>query len=457
MREFLARRWYRLVGRTREDAGPLRPVTFRSPDPLERRVLDTAARLERILGRNILPFWLAHAIDREGGGYLLNHDVAGRWKGPAERFCMSQTRTLWFFSRVAREGRSSEAASAAAHGFDFVAGRLWDSDEGGFASAVSHDGSSIVDGRKLLYDQTFALYALSEYALATGTAAAVALADRTVEVLKERYEDRAHGGFYMAFSRDWSPLEGPAGVPGKRLNETVHVLEALTVYDRIRPGDPWVRDQLHRLVLILTGTVLRKDRGASTDAHREDWTPIVGPRAGTVSYGHDLETVALVAEACDQVGIPLPLVADWMRTVVDFALRWGLDRRGGMYHAGPLDGPPWDRRKTWWVQAEVLVGALTAYRIVGDPRYAELYLGTLDWIELHHVDWKGGDWHAFVHRDGSVSGDRAYQWKGPYHNGRAMMQCLRLLVPGNPLAPGWLAGADRPLDPHAASGPRLST
>jgi mannobiose 2-epimerase len=99
-----------------------------------------------------------------------------------------------------------------------------------------------------------------------------------------------------------------------------------------------------------------------------------------------------------------------------------------------LGGPAFDRRKVWWVQAEVLVGALTGYRIWGDPRYANLYLATLAWIEERHVDWAGGDWHAYAHRNGTVSGDKAGLWKSPYHNGRAMMECLRLLQPGDPLA-----------------------
>jgi mannobiose 2-epimerase len=444
MREFLARHWHRLVRSTPRDPGPLRPVHFDNPEARDRRILETGPLLQRILAENILPFWTRAAIDRDVGGYLLNHDVTGHFKGPVERACVPQFRMLWFFSRVAREDRWPEAEQLARHGFEFVSRHLGDPEHGGFVAAVSADGSRVTDGRKALYDQSFALFALSEYALATDSAEAMTLASAMVAILRERYEDRVHGGFHMEFARDWTPIvpPEPSGVrrPPKRMDETVHVLEALTAYDRLRPGDPWVREQLHRLILILTGTVFRKPWCASTEEHRQDWTPMYGPGVGTVSYGHDLETVALVAAGCGRAGIALPLVADWMRAVMDSAIRWGVDRTsGGIYHAGPLNGPPSDRRKTWWVQAEALVGALTAYRITGDERYANLYLGTLEWIRDRQVDWEGGDWHAFARRDGAPSGDKAYRWKSPYHNGRAMMQCLRLLAPGDPLAPGWLA------------------
>ena len=48
-------------------------------------------------------------------------------------------------------------------------------------------------------------------------------------------------------------------------------------------------------------------------------------------------------------------------------------------------------------------------------------------IMKHQVDWEYGDWHARVSATGKPSGDKAGVWKSPYHNGRAMLQCLRLL------------------------------
>ena len=52
---------------------------------------------------------------------------------------------------------------------------------------------------------------------------------------------------------------------------------------------------------------------------------------------------------------------------------------------------------------------------------------TLDWVVEHHVDWEHGEWHRDLLENGMVSGDKANIWKGPYHNGRAMMICLDLL------------------------------
>jgi mannobiose 2-epimerase len=43
------------------------------------------------------------------------------------------------------------------------------------------------------------------------------------------------------------------------------------------------------------------------------------------------------------------------------------------------------------------------------------------------TDWKVGEWHSAVTADLQVSGSKANIWKGGYHNGRAMIECLKLL------------------------------
>ena len=58
------------------------------------------ARLEKLLLENILPFWYPQTLDQDLGGYALNHDVEGKWGGPAPKALVTQARTVWFFSRL---------------------------------------------------------------------------------------------------------------------------------------------------------------------------------------------------------------------------------------------------------------------------------------------------------------------------------------------------------------------
>ena len=67
--------------------------------------------LESILDQSLLPFWrgVADLSTREGQreGYALNHDLAGRWLGPANLAVVTQARMLWFFAHLQRHGRAT--------------------------------------------------------------------------------------------------------------------------------------------------------------------------------------------------------------------------------------------------------------------------------------------------------------------------------------------------------------
>jgi len=412
--EFLRRRWYRFRHQPLPQILPLRPISFTEPDEIVARIRNTRPLLVRVLTENIIPFWYPECLD-ESGGYRLNRDPAGRWKGPAEKYLIPQARTCWFFSRLSKTGRLPEALSAARQGYEFLRDRLWAGEQAGFSWSTQ-------DGRKLLIGQTFALYGLSEYAAASGDPGAAALARQCFDMIETRYRDETQGGYRSGDPAAAAPVL-------KCLNDHLHLLEALTVFASIA-DDPVVRTRLTELILILTCTVLRASAGATTERHRSDWTPLLDRENARASYGHDLEATWLVLDACRVAGVPAALVLDWCRTLFATAHKWGWHRKtGGMYFAGPLNGPADCREKVWWVQAESLVAGLTLFQATGDPRYARFYLGLLEWIETRQVDWQGGDWHAIIWPSGAITGDKADKWKTPYHNGRAMLRCIDLLEP----------------------------
>jgi mannobiose 2-epimerase len=148
-----------------------------------------------------------------------------------------------------------------------------------------------------------------------------------------------------------------------------------------------------------------------------------------VSYGHDLENGRLLLEACEALGLPEAPLFDLCRAFFAHALRFGFDRRqGGFFKGGPFNGPADERQKVWWVQAEGLLSALELYRRTGDPAYFRCFELTLDWIVTRQVDWDGGEWHAEITEAGMAQGVKVGPWKGPYHSGRAAIQCLEGLA-----------------------------
>lgn len=391
--------------------------------------------LEQILNENITPFWHPKVIDTEHGGYRLNHDIEGKWRGVSDKSLVTQARTVWFFSRLARSKYGTEEhLQAARHGYQFLRDSMWDKEFGGFYWAVDSTGKEPVSPNKHLYGQSFGLYALSEYAIASGDPGAKALAREFFNILEFHAHDSTYGGYREHFLRDWTlPDKDDSSYMGtgtdvKLMNTHLHLMEAMTTY-YLATRNPVARERLIELIFIESNSVVRKAIGACTDKYQLDWTPLRGPGFDRVSYGHDIENVWLLIEACNAAGISNGPLVDLYRSLFDYSLRYGYDsQNGGFYDSGPINSPADRLSKVWWVQAECMVSALYMYRLTDDMLYFDCFAKTLDWIKKHQVDWENGDWFSSISESGEASGSKAGPWKSPYHNARAVIQCLELLI-----------------------------
>lgn len=391
-------------------------------------------RLEKILTENIAPFWFDKSLDREHGGYIIHFGPQGQSKGPGTKMIVSQARTVWLFARLARAGYGrTENLAAAAHGYKFLTEKMWDAEHGGFYWEVDAAGERQLKPRKHLYGQSFALYAMSEYYLASGREDVLSFATKFFHLLEEKAYDKVHGGYRESFEPDWTPtpaeensyMGAPAGL--KLMNTHLHLMEAMTTFyqaSRLRVA----RERLIELIHIESNAVVRKTLGACTDKYDRDWTARLDGNFARVSYGHDIENVWLLMEACDAAGLSNGPFMDLYETLWAYSLKYGYDQaNGGFYYTGDFNRPADDREKSWWVQAEAIVSALRMYRATNDAKYLAVFEKTLAFVENEMVDWEHGEWHSSITPDGRARGDKANPWKAGYHNGRAMIECVEAL------------------------------
>lgn len=398
-----------------------------------RKPQDYIPVFEKVLQENILNFWQTKTIDQKHGGYKLRIGPNGEDRGDGPKGIVTQSRQVWLFSRSARAGYGDrkQMLDAAEHGYRFLREKMWDARNGGFYWSVDATGNQKLQPKKHLYGNSFGLYAVSEYALATGRRDVLEFANEIFQVLEVHSHDRKFGGYREFFNEDWSavsPTEdsymGGAKADTKLMNTHLHLLEAMTTY-YLASRSPIARERLIELVDIETNAVVRKGLVACTDQYEQDWTPRLEGKLSTVSYGHDLENVWLIAEARDALGLPVAPFTDLFRDLWAYSLKHGYDtQNGGFYNTGSFNQKASNQEKVWWVQAEALVSALLMYELTKDQKYYDVFEKTWAFTEKNLIDWKNGEWHSTMLPNGETRGDKAQIWKGGYHNGRAMIEAI---------------------------------
>lgn len=393
---------------------------------------DTRARLEKILTENIVPFWYPATVDKEHGGYRLNHDVYGKPMKGGSKMIVTQARMVWYFSKLYNSGwGGKESLQAAEHGFRFLRDKMWDEKYGGFYWETDLEGN-VPKNHKHMYGQGFALYGISEYALASKDPEPLNLANELFSLMEKHAYDKTFGGYQEFFSRDWSAPEAADGILAtmlgvKLMNTHLHLLEPFTTYVKVSKNE-LAKKRLNELIFILSNSVVRMKVGVCTDLHDSSWKPIHGPQQDRVSYGHNIEAIWLIVEACRECGIPDAILSNFYRTIFDYCIEYGFDnKKGGLYDSGPFNMPADRLSKVWWVQAEALVAMAYMYQMMRDTRYLELFEKVLNWIEKYQVDWKNGDWFNVILPDGKPMLNKADIWKSAYHDGRAMIEVLSIL------------------------------
>lgn len=400
---------------------------------------EMVATLERLLLENIVPFWFPDVIDEKHGGYRGrevrdNPDVTNR-------FLMRQCRTLWFFARLSRSRYGTpEFLDAARHGFELISGRFLDQEFGGYHWAVDAAGRPVADhpqtGEALLVKdlcgQSFALYAISEFALASGSPEAERSARELFGVINDKARDRLHGGFHELYSADWGAVPEGLVIGADRDYKTfrtqIHLIEALAPYLELT-GDPEARASLTELVSLATTSMIFRPIGVGVQVLSRDWKPVMDDHRNVHTYGHDLELIALVHDAQRALGTRPDGAAPAPRQLFSNAVWWGLDRdQGGFFLSGPVGRKANLHRKILWVQAEALLTSIELYSLTSDPAFGCVAKRTLDWIVNHQADWVNGEWHTVVRSDGSTSNKRGDEWNSPYHSGRAVLRSLELLA-----------------------------
>ena len=400
------------------------------------------------LVNELLPFWTSRMVDEKNGGFLTHFDKEGKDTGEDEKSLIAQTRCLYTLASAHRAGYGDgKLAAMARHGADFLINKMWDRTNEGFYWMMDRKGNVKID-KKIIYGQSFAIYSLSEYTMATGDKRGIEYAEKVFDLIQKYCADTMYGGYWEMFERDWT-LRGPGSAGGDRktLDVHMHLMEAFTALYECTGRDVH-RRKLLEVIDILQHRINHPRYRTGIPQFFKDWTiaPQIkfeiiwgwdrftgeGKKANVTDntcYGHNAEFAWLLIHALEILNINKDLYRDDFHTIFEHIVNNGIDTEfGGVYVEGPHSGGVSDREKEFWQQAEVLTALLDAWLIFKDPRYWESYKNVHRFVFDKMINKGVGEWYPLLTREGEpIWTHMGHSWKINYHTVRSMILSIQRL------------------------------
>jgi len=416
------------------------------------------------LSKELLNIWYPAVIDKEFGGYFTNFDSSFKPMPEQEKMVVTQARHIWATAKAAEFFNSQDFYNYSKHGFDYLINKMWDSKYGGYFQIRNREGAVSEAEKwfdeKRTYGNAFAVYGLAALYNLTGEKKVLDQAINSFEWIENHCYDTKFDGYFQFITREGIPFDKTSKYKSqatdaveigyKDQNSSIHLLEAYTELYNVWKDERLYR-QLHGL-LILVRDVITNPKGYLHLFFQNNWQPVsfrhsskeereTNHKLDHVSFGHDYETAFLMLEASYMLGLEEDLrTLRTAKRMLDHAIENGWDRNNGGFFD---EGYYFDENgkceiiketKNWWAQAEGLNALLLFSKIFPEEKiYYDLFLEQWDYINKYLIDHENGDWYwgSIEKEPHHKTSPKASIWKCTYHNGRALMNCIKMLSDEN--------------------------
>ena len=402
----------------------LRDNTEQKTDP-ETNMIQLRTEVSDNLTNNILSFWSGRMVDNINGGFYGRIDVSNQIFPDEDKGGILNARILWTYSAAYRVVKDTAYLRMASRAKDYIMAHFIDKQYMGAYRSVDSKGEPS-DTRKQTYTQSFFIYGLSEYYRITGDKEALKTAKEIFEAFEKYALDKESNGYFEVFTREWERardmLIGERTINDeKTMNTHLHVMEAYANLYRVWP-DKRMADRLKNLVEIFLDKIIDKKTSHLICFFDRNWNST----SSIDSYGHDIEASWLLYEAAGLLNDPalLSRVKEACIKIADAAAE-GVQPDGSMVYEKDHSSGQVAGRRSWWPQAETIVGYMNAYELTGNGKYLDNSIKCWNYTKKYIVDTKAGGWFSSVSESGVAgNGDKGGFWICPYHNGR---MCLEIM------------------------------
>jgi mannobiose 2-epimerase len=406
---------------------------------------------------NLLHNFYPRIVDTLHGGYWTNFEYDWTLSKDQDKMLVTQARGLWTASRAAEVFPGNKVYRMAAdHGYNFITKHMWDEKNGGFYQFYFTESTIRTDPSfKLIYGNSFALYALSEYARVNKSDSVLNWVKKSFTWLEENAHDPIYLGYFNIVlpGKPMPPVDSSSadlirrvnwsGADQKDQNTSIHLLEALTATCLVLP-DSLVKARLSEMLTLVRDTMtdpegylhLYFSRTWQKVSHRDSTRQYIISHLGKdhISFGHNIETAYLLEDASEKLyGKPDEKTLAVSKKLLDHTLAHGFDKNYmGLFDKGYLfPGEKTieiiDSTKTWWAQAEAWHAlALFSKLYPNETVYTTAFEHMWNYIREDVIDHQYGGWYnsGVDISPANKTFRKAHAWKSCYHDGRALFQVL---------------------------------
>jgi mannobiose 2-epimerase len=389
------------------------------------QLLQLKKEISEDLLENLLPYWSMIMPDTINGGFYGRVDASEQVYPNADKGGILNARILWTFSSAYRIFKDSSYLHMANYAKDYIVSHFLDEEYGGAYRTVNEIGEP-ADTRKHTLTESYFIYAFAEYYRATGDQKALDNAIEIFKLLEKHALDKDLNGYYEVFTRDWERsrdllLNENSPEDEKTMITHLHLVEAYAGLYRVWP-EKQMEERLRNVLELFINKIVDKETFHTIYFLDRNWNPTTQ----IDSYGHDIEGAWLIVEAARLLN-DAELLEDVEKLSIKIsnAAKEGLEEDGSMLTEKDLSTGHVVTIRSWWEQAESIVGYLNAYEITGDESYLDISMNSWIYIKNHFIDNVNGGWFSLVSESGEPVGrDKANYWTCPYHNGRMGMEVV---------------------------------
>lgn len=328
------------------------------------------------------------------------------------------SRILWAYSAAYRLMGDPHYLELAEIAFQDLQSHYIDRISGGIFEKLSPDGTPL-DTRKLTYTQSYAVYELSEYALASKNPEAEKLAVEISGYIDSRAYSQEFCCYLPAFDQQGNCPDCTVSI-----DVHMHLVESYTSLYKLTHS-PALGERLKNIVNLLIDHYLRPSGALYQELNRDmTETADLSDR-----FGDDAECCWMIAEAAaalNDAGFTAK-VHPASLLLAQHIYEEGMDTTyGGVYDRRNTDGSM-NTEKMWWEESESAIAMLYAYRLTGRTQFAEAAWRIWKFIQAHIVT--GHEWNWRVKADGTLipAADPSDPLKCPYHNTRLTILSVPIL------------------------------